>query len=159
MPRVSWERIKTLTNVLRFPNIVSNTISMSEQIETHEYVPPADDTNPRIPPPHWTFGRGGYPTFFLLHSVLRALFQFLCLISFGHKNLKPIWAVCYRGCKEEDWEKKRDAIRERLQHVNVVVRLQQSPDEFSAGLDRDFWLHRLLCSLLRRRRFAPRTLL
>ena len=141
MPRVSWEFIKTLTNVLRFPNIVSNTISMmSRKLEqrrdtlTADNRTGVDDTNPppskrpKRPVPriesHWTFEDGGYPTFPPLRLVLRVIFQFLCLISFGHKNLGPIWAACYRGCEEEDWNKRRDAIRERLEHVNVVVRLQ-----------------------------------
>ena len=131
MPRVSWGHRKTPPDFLRFPNIVSNTISMSSgPTKTHGYDLPSDDgsciddTDPRKPPPHWTFEGGKYPSFVPLHWVLWALFQFLCLVSFGQKNLRHVWAACYRGCSKEVWEKKRGAMRERVQHINIVVRLR-----------------------------------
>ena len=150
MPCVGWECIKTLTNVLRIPNIVSNTISMSSRkTESRRRALPAGDrmdvddadrrrsTDPSIPPGSppskqyippipacWTFEGGKYPTFFPLRLVLQLVFQFLCLISFGHTNLEPVWKECYEGCEEGIWKEQRKAVGARLKHVNVVVRLQ-----------------------------------
>ena len=66
------------------------------------------------------------------------VFRFLCLIAFGSGNLGTLWNACYdipQGLGEEKkkerekerqgvWEAEAKRVKERLDHLNTVVRPQ-----------------------------------
>ena len=84
-----------------------------------------ENTIPEIPP-HWIFERNGHPTnhlYFCWWPLLHCIYHISCVISFGHASLYPIWEVSHQNCSAEVWEHARTLLRERLAHVNIVVRL------------------------------------
>ena len=126
-----------------------------------ETTSPSDNKKEKKPPvpdipPHWIFEREQctsphthfcwWPPFHFLHHLI-------CVVSWGHGSLVPLWAVSYPGCPPEVWEKERELVGGRLEHINTVVCFQQSLDQrfinfycdFLPSLDYSF-LRRLYCA-------------
>lgn len=106
--------------------VSSDTAFSPETLEsihkTHE------NSVPEIPP-HWIFEREGYPsnhTDFCWWPISHFLHHAFCAIGFGHTSLPDVWKVCHPDCLPEVWERERETTRDRLQHVNIVVRTQRS---------------------------------
>ena len=53
----------------------------------------------------------------------------LCAVALGHDDLGIIWENSHPGVPVEVWEHGRDSLRERIEHVNLVVRFGWSLDE------------------------------
>jgi len=76
-------------------------------------------------PPHWIFKRDEHPlkhTDFCWWPFFHFLHHLFCVIGLGHASLHYVWEVSYPGCPAEVWGPWRDTLRERLQHINIVVR-------------------------------------
>ena len=65
-------------------------------------------------PVWWTFKKGSYLTF---------IYGLLCVIGTGHTSLVPIWRVVHPNCTTEDWKEVRDSMKQRFEHINILVRL------------------------------------
>ena len=96
--------------------------------------PPVEETP--VPdhelPPHWVFKREGHPlnhSYFCWRPFPHFLCHLFCLIGFGHVNLDGVWEVCHPDCAVETWERWRDQLKGRLQHINVMVHSWQIPSE------------------------------
>ena len=77
-------------------------------------------------PPHWIFERDGHPPehpYFCWWPLFHCIYHISCVISFGHANLYRVWEVSHPNCSDEVWEQAATLLRERLAHVNIVVRL------------------------------------
>ena len=90
-----------------------------------------DDKNVLMPdlPEHWKFGKGIDPIEIPQNPRL-FIHRSLCLISFGCGNLQAVWERSHTSA----WRTTRKDMKERLQHVNVVVRLSW-PNEDFVGAD------------------------
>ena len=84
------------------------------------------DPNPPKLPPHWNFGGEEGHTYFCWWPFFHCLHHLLCVIGFGHASLVDLWKVTHPKCSSEVWEHGRDLLRERMEHINLVVRLRQS---------------------------------
>lgn len=120
-----------------------------------------DDKDPDIPdiPPHWIFDRDELPQkypYFYPRLYILVLHRLLCVFGFGVGNLRKIWYVSYPGCPTEMWERERDRLRLRLEHINLVVR-PQGFDRYFAGFEYNVW-PRPVCYSLHWWAFAPRIL-
>lgn len=93
------------------------------------YDPDALDTSM---PSHWVFKRDN-PTPKDAYSFWQYLWhiphQFFCVISLGHGSLRDVWSGSYPGCPIEVWKEGRNELRERLEHINLVVRPHPSADK------------------------------
>lgn len=101
-------------------------------------------------PSHWIFDRDGHlsnHSYFCWGPPIHCLYHLLCVISFGHASLYQVWESTYPDCPVEVWEHGRDMLRERIQHINIVVRFSQRLDRLPADSDCISRL-RLVCSLL-----------
>ena len=75
-------------------------------------------------PPHWMFERDGGRSVFPGRPFVHFLYQFFCVIGFGYPSPRDFWEVSYPGCPVEVVERARDKLRQRFEHVNIVVRCQ-----------------------------------
>jgi len=76
-------------------------------------------------PSHWVFERDRHPpghAYFCWWPFFHFLHHLFCAISFGHSNLYHVWELSYPGCSTELWEHGRDLQRERMEHINIMVR-------------------------------------
>ena len=76
-------------------------------------------------PSHWIFERDGHPSghaYFCWWPLPHFLHHLFCSISFGHSNMRDVWKNSYPDCSTERWEKVRMELRERLEHINLMVR-------------------------------------
>ena len=134
------------------------------QSETHS------PSNEEIPL-HWIFGEGkcALPQkHFCWWPPLHFFHHLISVISWGHGSLVQVWEVCRHrcshkvreacdlSCSQEVWERERELVGGRLEHINIVVRFQQNLDQCFIDFDCDFW-PRLVCSLLRRFQYAPQS--
>ena len=136
---------------------------MSQTTATPGIYPLGDQKLKENPPPmphHWVFKRDKHSDhwFFCWRPFAHFVYRVFCVIGLGHTDLKTVWETSYPGCPVEGWEAGRDSLRERLEHVNLVVRFRWSLDECLVDLDCDVW-SRLVCSSRRWRHFARQTLL
>ena len=153
-------RISVLSKLPLLPHSPSSLTTRTMQSTTR--LLSNDDeqkSNPSVPnmPPHWVFEREGctsphthfcwWPPFHFFHHLI-------CVISWGHGSLVPVWEVSYPGCPPKDWKDERELVGGRLGQVNIVVRFQQSPDNCFVDFYCNFWL-RLVCSFLRRLHYPP----
>ena len=69
-------------------------------------------------PPHWDFGGDVHPIYASWNPIL-FIHQLLCIISFGCASLQTVWDKIH----SPDWRALRESGKDRLQHINVVVRL------------------------------------
>ena len=112
-------------------------------------------------PPHWVFERDKHPEHWYSsywHLFTHFLYRTFCVIGLGHADLETVWETTHPDCPVEIWEAGRNSLRERLEHVNLVVRSRRTIDEQLVGLNCDVW-PRPVCSSLRWRRSARRILL
>ena len=87
--------------------------------------------NSHIPeiPSHWIFKRDKHPVehpYFCWSPFTHFLHHLFCVIGLGHASLHQVWKMCHPGCPDDVWENGRDRLRERLEHINIVVRVVQS---------------------------------
>ena len=83
-------------------------------------------------PPHWDFGGELHPTFASLNANPTLLIhQVFCFISFGCANLQTVWE---RSHSKSAWQEVRTTVKDRLEHINVVVRLPQ-PNESAVSVN------------------------
>ena len=82
------------------------------------------DHTPNEMPPHWVFKRDKdtskiFPPH--LHSLVYGLHKVLCVFGFGHSNLRDVWEMTHPKCRVEVVDRTKDKLRQRLEHVNIVV--------------------------------------
>lgn len=67
-------------------------------------------------PPHWKFGEqtGGH----FSANPITLLCQLFCVVGFGRPDLEGVWKRSH-----EDWVELRREVKDRLHHVDIVVRL------------------------------------
>lgn len=85
----------------------------------------------RVPeiPPHWVFERENHPTghsYFCWRPFTHFLHHLFCAIGFGHSSMHTVWENAHPDCPVEIWEAGRNLVRERMQHINIVVRFRRS---------------------------------
>ena len=68
-------------------------------------------------PKHWNFG-GETDSIRLPRNPRLLIQQLLCVICFGCASLQTVW----RESHTPAWRTSRNDVRDRLQHINVVVR-------------------------------------
>ena len=78
-----------------------------------------------VPPPprHWILnGERDSPnyTVSLAQNVVLFTHRILCLVAFGEPSIRPIWERSHCG-DITDWEETRSSLRERIQHMNIIV--------------------------------------
>jgi len=99
-------------------------------------------------PSHWIFERDGHlpaHSYFCWSPFFHLLHHLLCVIGFGHGSLYHVWEVSHPDCPVEVWESGRDSLRERLQHINVMVCFQRRLDKRFIDFFCAVW-SRLVCS-------------
>jgi hypothetical protein len=82
-----------------------------------------DDEIPPVPS-HWIFdGERDSPNYTgsLMQKVVLAINRTLCIVTFADGNLRPIWERAHKP-DAGHWEEGRNALRERIEHTNIVVR-------------------------------------
>lgn len=82
-----------------------------------------DDDVPPLPP-HWIFdGERDSPNYTgsLTQKVELVIHRILCIVTFGHPRLRPVWERSFT-MDAGGWEEGRNSLRERIQHTNIVVR-------------------------------------
>ena len=107
-------------------------------------------------PSHWKYDIQGDSFFPGSRRLGFLVFRFLCLIAFGSGNLGKLWDACHEippGLDKESKKERQDAwdteatrVKERLEHLNTVVR-PQIVDRRFAGFDCNVWSS-LVCFLL-----------
>ena len=140
------ELISTFPHPLRMNSTSSNTIDL----ERGTYFRNHKSEDAQIPeiPSHWVFGGGGDSSkHFCWRPFTHFLHHLFCVIGLGHASLHSVWKDSYPGCPDEVWEKGRDRLRERLEHINIVVRSHLRVDECFACLHPSDW-SRLVYSFL-----------
>ena len=45
----------------------------------------------------------------------------ISVISWGHESLVQVWEVCHNDCPPKVWERERELVGGRLEHINIVV--------------------------------------
>jgi len=82
-------------------------------------LPPNDD-NELIPPlpEHWDFGGERHPTQVPWSRPTMIIHRLLCIIAFGCASLQTVWERTHTSA----WKVTRVDMKDRIQHVNVVVR-------------------------------------
>ena len=94
-------------------------------------------------PSYWQYDTNRRASFFPgLRRLVFLVFRFLCLIAFGAGNLKKLWNACYPNPQDKESEEKREKaweseatrVKERLEHLNLVVR-PPSVNEHFVGFD------------------------
>lgn len=79
---------------------------------------PDDEKSVEVPalPPHWDFGGEVHPIQLSTNPIM-FLHQYFCAISFGCASVQTVW----RKSHTSEWRDMRDGIKDRLQHMNLVV--------------------------------------
>jgi len=79
-------------------------------------------------PSHWVFERDEHSKHWYLswHRFAHFLYRVFCVIGLGHADLKTVWVTTHPNCPVEIWEAGRNSLRERLEHVNLVVRFRRA---------------------------------
>ena len=93
-------------------------------------------------PSHWLFKRDNHPlnhTYFCWRPFMHFLHHLFCAIGFGHASLHTVWEKAHPDTPDKIWEAGRDLLRERLEHINIVVRLCQSLDRCLIDFNYDIW--------------------
>lgn len=81
-------------------------------------------------PEHWNFGGEIHPIQAPRNLTL-FIHQLLCVLSFGYANLQTVWKKSHTSA----WRTTRDDMRDRLQHINIMVRLPRPSSEIFFGVD------------------------
>ena len=123
------------------PSSLSSTMNtMSETVAAQGARSPSDTKQKEndLPnmPPHWVFERGRHPDHWFLcwRPLAHFIYRVFCVIGLGHSDLGIVWKASHPKCPVETWEAGRDSLRERIQHINVVVRSRWSPGSVSLVL-------------------------
>jgi hypothetical protein len=163
LPHVGHARVYNFGNSSLSRHIISTmSFSSSDTIDMSAATVRDDrkTEDPHIPeiPSHWIFKRDKHPVghaYFCWSPFLHFLHHLFCVIGLGHASLHEVWKTCHPGCSDEVWEHGRDRLRERLEHINIVVRLSKS-DGRPLFLIENTSLRRV-CSYLPLRRFVLQT--
>ena len=85
------------------------------------------DQTPDEMPPHWVFKRDkdmSKNSPFHWRSLVYDLHKVLCVFGFGHASLRDVWVMTHPKCRLEVVDRTKNKLRQRLEHVNIVVRYQ-----------------------------------